>query len=461
MSAQTPDTDRRISALLALSLTLVALLDVVWLVIEARRGSVLVMLIAEALAVGAAWVAVSRSGWRRWLAIAVVVGAQVVVLIVIDGNGQVLKLLGFLALWPIIGLLARYALRVDPRTLAAMLIAGTSVGPLSQPTLIMNPWSGGGKVGKFDLVNEAEKRGITPVVLEKGDDIVQLAQDAVAQGADGLGAAGGDGTQALIADVAVEHGLPFVCIPAGTRNHFALDLGLDRDDVVGALDAFGDAVERSVDLAAVNGRTFVNNCSLGLYAKIVQSDAYRDAKLKTAADMLPQMLGPDAEPLDLNFTDGKGRAQHGTQMLLISNNPYQLDRVGGFGTRASMDTGRLGLVDVQVDSPREFRALVACQTAGRAQSYPGWVEWTAEQFQLESGDLVEIGVDGEALQMGPPLVFTSRPGVLRVRLPHHAPGRAPAAVAVNLDVATLRALAEVVSGKYPAGTTTVSAEPSA
>ena len=115
MSAQTPDTDRRISALLALSLTVVALLVLVWLVIEARRGSVLVMLIAEALAVGAAWVAVSRSGWRRWLAIAVVVGAQVVVLIVIDGNGQVLKLLGFLALWPIIALLARYALRVDPR----------------------------------------------------------------------------------------------------------------------------------------------------------------------------------------------------------------------------------------------------------------------------------------------------------------------------------------------------------
>ena len=412
MTTKTPEAGRRISALSALIVMLVALLVLVWLVLDARRGSILVVLVAEALAVGAAWVALSRGGWRRWLAAAVVLAAQVVVLIVIEGNGQILKLVAFLVLWPIIFALARYALRVDPRSLTAMVIAGTPVGSLSQPTLIMNPWSGGGKVGKFDLVNEARKRGITPVVLEKGDDIVQLAQDAVAQGADGLGAAGGDGTQALVADVAVEHGLPFVCIPAGTRNHFALDLGLDREDVVGALDAFGDGVERKVDLAAVNGRTFVNNCSLGLYAKIVQSDEYRDAKLKTAADMLPEMLGPDAEPLDLRFTDGNGKAQQGTQMLLISNNPYQLDRVGGFGTRARMDTGRLGMVDVQVDSPRAFRALVVAQTAGRPQSYAGWVEWTDEQFRLESDDLVEIGVDGEALQMEPPLVFTSRPGVL-------------------------------------------------
>ena len=62
-----------------------------------------------------------------------------------------------------------------------------------------------------------------------------------------------------------------VCVPAGTRNHFALDLGLNREDVTGAVDAFAEALERRVDLATVNDRVFVNNCSLGLYAKIVQS----------------------------------------------------------------------------------------------------------------------------------------------------------------------------------------------
>jgi diacylglycerol kinase family enzyme len=446
MTNGTAPISRRISAALALAGVGLAVLVFLWLVVEAERGSLVVIIVAQGLALGAAFIAVSRSGFLRWLAVAVIVAAWVITFLVIEGNGQVLKLLGFIALWPIIGMLARYALAVDSKSLSAQPIPGADVGPLTQATLIMNPWSGGGKVGQFDLVNEAEKRGVTPVVLQQGDDIVQLALDAVAAGADGLGAAGGDGTQALVADIAATHDLPFVCIPAGTRNHFALDLGLDRDDVVGALDAFGDAVERRVDLAAVNGRTFVNNCSLGVYARIVQSDAYRDAKAKTAARMLPEMLGPDPDLPDLRFTDGKDRARQSTQMLLVSNNPYLLDRVGGFGTRAAMDTGRLGMVDVQVESPSELRSLVALQAAGRVRQFSGWAEWTDGAFSLDSDGLVEIGVDGEALKLEPPLVFETRPGVLRVRLPHHAPGRAPAAVAVNLDMATTRALMGVVAG---------------
>ncbi len=104
--------------------------------------------------------------------------------------------------------------------------------------------------------------------------------------------AGGDGSQALVATVADRRDIAHVCIPAGTRNHFALDLGLDRDDVVGALDAFTDGAERRIDLAQVNDRVFVNNASLGVYAKVVQSDAYRDAKLETWTGMLPDLLGP-------------------------------------------------------------------------------------------------------------------------------------------------------------------------
>ena len=99
----------------------------------------------------------------------------------------------------------------------------------------------------------------------------------------------------------MEHDLPYVCVPAGTRNHLALDLGLDRDDVVGALDAFSSGGERPIDLAFVNERVFVNNVSLGIYAEIVQSDAYRDAKLATVESMLPELLGPRAKPFDLRF----------------------------------------------------------------------------------------------------------------------------------------------------------------
>jgi hypothetical protein len=133
------------------------------------------------------------------------------------------------------------------------------------PVLFYNPRSGGGKVVRFHVAREARRRGIEPIELRQGDDLEQLVRDAVFHGADALAMAGGDGSQATVAMVAAELGLPYACIPAGTRNHFALDLGVDRDDVVGALDAFVDGGERRVDLGEVNGRVFVNNVSLGLY----------------------------------------------------------------------------------------------------------------------------------------------------------------------------------------------------
>ena len=192
------------------------------------------------------------------------------------------------------------------------------------PVLLMNPKSGGGKAVKFDLAGECAARNIEAVVLGRDDDLLELAEDAIAGGADVIGMAGGDGSQALIATVASRHGIPHVVVPAGTRNHFALDLGLDRDDVVGALDAFADASERTIDLATVNGRVFVNNASLGLYAKIVQAEEYRDAKMRTAAALLPDLLGPDAEPLDLQYTGPDGTAHETAHMVLVSNNAYQL-----------------------------------------------------------------------------------------------------------------------------------------
>jgi diacylglycerol kinase family enzyme len=192
-----------------------------------------------------------------------------------------------------------------------------------------------------------------------------MAEDAIARGADVIGMAGGDGSQALVATVAARHDIPHVTVPAGTRNHFALDLGLDRDDVAGALDAFFDGIERRVDLAEVNGRVFVNNASLGLYAKIVQSSEYRDAKLKTAAGMLPDLLGPDAKPLDLRFTGPDGTVYPTAHLILVSNDPYQLDHLGGRGTREQIDQGTLGLVTARISGPVPARRFVALEAAGQ------------------------------------------------------------------------------------------------
>ena len=205
----------------------------------------------------------------------------------------------------------------------------------SHPVLFINPRSGGGKAQHHHLVDHCRQKRIEPIVLEEGDDLASLAAAAVSSGADAIGMAGGDGSQAEVAAVAAAHDLPYVCVPAGTRNHFALDIGIDRDDVVGALDAFHHGSERRIDLAQVNGRVFVNNASMGLYGKIVQSPEYRDAKLRTVIEMLPDLLGPDAEPFDLRFTGPDGAEYRGAQLVLVSNNPYKLDPVGTSGVSCS------------------------------------------------------------------------------------------------------------------------------
>ena len=290
-------------------------------------------------------------------------------------------------------------------------------------------------------------RGIEPIVLEPGDDLLRLAADAIARGADVIGMAGGDGSQALVATVASEHGIPHVCVPAGTRNHFALDLGLDRDDVVGALDAFHDGLERRVDLARVNGRVFVNNAAMGLYAKIVQSPAYRDAKMKTAADMLPDMIGPDARPVRPALPRTRRcRIPHRPPAAGVEQ-PLRADHLGGRGTRARLDLGTLGVVSARIAGPKEAVTFVGLEATGRIRSFRGWLEWDTPSFRVDSAGPIEIGIDGEALLMDPPLVFESLPGALRVRIPTHAPGSAPAATAVQLTGSTIGDLIRTAAGR--------------
>ncbi len=414
-------------------------------------GHVGVALLAIALillASGAIWVALTSRGTRRAVgaALATLAVLGLIAVIVTHWRG-LLFLFALLALLLLFGLCARDALGRS-RAAAVRRLAGNVVvvGAARSPVLIINPRSGGGKAQRFDLPAEAGRRGVTPIVMRPGDDLLSLAQRAIAGGAQAIGMAGGDGSQALVAGVAAQRGVAHVCIPAGTRNHFALDLGLDRDDVIGALEAFTDGVERRIDLAKVNGRVFVNNASLGVYAQVVQSPAYRDAKLATWTGMLPDLLGTDATPIDLRFQSPDGSICNDAPLVLVSNNPYQLTHLAGAGTRERIDTGMLGVVAARVRSSADVSKLVALELAGQVGRFPGLISWSALEFEVRSSESLAVGLDGEALMLQPPLHFESLPGALRVRLPRSA-GIAPAARATPLTSANLGALVRVVAGR--------------
>jgi diacylglycerol kinase family enzyme len=266
-----------------------------------------------------------------------------------------------------------------------------------QGFLIVNPRSGDG--GTNELVAAAHSRGIETHTLRDGDDLLALARTASSEV---LGMAGGDGSLAAVADVAVERDLPFVCVPFGTRNHFARDVGLDRTDPVAALAAFGDGVEQSVDIGRANDRLFLNNVSLGVYARVVhrrehhrrRSDAF--ARLRAlaivAAERHPAQLTVDGVPL---------RAR----VVVVSNNRYELTMLS-IGERERMNEGRLHL----------YAPLGVLRSS--------WAERSAEHFRIDAGGAsLRAAIDGEPVTLETPVEFRIQPGALRLRLPRDPLGQ--------------------------------------
>jgi diacylglycerol kinase family enzyme len=406
-------------------------------------GSVL----AGGLAISALWLAATNRR-VRWLAAiaALVFAAAAVASIVAAGRGA---LAVAAALFGIVlaSLLGTLALRWEVNQ--ALQKRWHEVPPTSRGVLLMNPESGNGKVSRLHLAEQARRRGIEPVLLEEGEDLRALAEAAAQRGADALGMAGGDGSQGVVATVAAAHAIAFVCVPAGTRNHFAMDLGIDNADPIRALGAFGAARESIIDLAEVNGRVFVNNVSLGVYARIVASDKYREAKQKTVAEMLPELLGRDAQPFGLVVESPQGPVTD-AQVVQVSNNPYELSSVAGFGSRARLDAGVLGVATVSIARPADVNRIVALEAAGHLARYPGWRSWTATGLEVGGPSCVAAAIDGEAVTMQSPLRFLLRPGALRVRIAPEEKGASPAFLHAPWTVSTLAGLARVVRGR-PSG----------
>jgi diacylglycerol kinase family enzyme len=418
---------RRATAAAALVLPLLALLTATVIAVEQFPQGLLV-LGGVAIALAAAWYGLLRRGAARVLGAGIALAVLTAALFVAVADGG--HLVGAALIVACLALTLSAA-----RAVFAIGAPLPSARAPAHPVLFFNPKSGGGKAERFNIAEEARRRGIEPIELTPGSDLEQLVRDAVARGADGLAMAGGDGSQAVVAKVAAELGLPYACIPAGTRNHFALDLGVDREDVVGALDAFADGGgERTVDLAEVSGQVFVNNVSLGLYAEAVQCDGYREAKLRTILGTAPEALGPTAEGPRLRWKGAHDEEQSSGAAILVSNNPYRLGRAIGSGTRPRLDEGRLGV------------AVFMGQAEGRRLGRP-LDQWSAGEFVVDGDGPVAAGVDGEAMKLEPPLRFRSRPGVLRARIAPTHPGASPSAGIPETPVAGVRSLLRAASGR--------------
>jgi diacylglycerol kinase family enzyme len=381
------------------------------------------------VALAAGWTALRSEGVRRLLAAVLTAAALAAAILALVLLGSVLVDLVVVALAVGAVLCARAAFRLRVELPAAP--------RPRRPVLFFNPRSGGGKATKLHLEEEARARGIAPVELGPGQDLRELVEEAVEGGADALAMAGGDGSQAVVAEVAARRGLPYACIPAGTRNHFALDLGVDRDDVVGALDAFVAGGERRVDLAAVNGRVFVNNVSIGLYANAVQRSAYRDAKLRTLVSMAPEELGSGHGGTALRWRGPDGKEGRDAVSLLVSNNSYRLGMGLGSGTRPRLDAGVLGVTTAEV--------------AAAGRHGVDLRRWCCRDFEIEADGPVAAGIDGEAATLQAPIHFSSMAGALSVRIARGHPGASPSTEVPRTLRQTVVELAHLAAGTDGAG----------
>ncbi len=449
MTTTGPPLRRRMAAVGAIALGVLGALLLLAIALSRFLVFGLALVALALLASGVARGAVSRGRHRgRWL----IVGAfglvlVVVCMVVVAVHHPWASLTAVVALGAA-GVSGVYAQRGYVRTAAAPEVEGRRRRlAASRRVLFLNPKSGGGKVVEFDLVAEARRRGVDTVVLEREDDLTTLAERAVADGAEVLGMAGGDGSQADVAAVCVAHDLPFVCIPAGTRNHFALDLNLDRSDPRLALDAFGDGIEIRVDHGLAGDRFFVNNVSLGMYPYIVEDPSYRDGRLKAAADLLPALMEGD-RAIDLQFRSPSGTAYTTAQVLLVSNNPYRgLVGLDGAGRRVSLQGGELGVLVLAAADTEELAAAARRLTLGvDLEHVPGCDQWTSTELRIDSdGASILAGVDGEAMDLPAPLLIRVVPAALRVVVPVGTPAP-PAATERLLSSQALGSLLEIAGG---------------
>ena len=279
----------------------------------------------------------------------------------------------------------------------------------NHPVLIVNLRSGNGRAAAIDLIHTAQRLGLETVTMQPGDDLAGLASSLVDQGCDHLMMAGGDGSLAIVAAVAVTRDVPFSCVPVGTRNHFAMDLGLDRSHPLQSLDAALDGSEKLIDVGIVAGQVFLNNVSFGIYPRAVADPEYRSHRARSMVDAAVDMVSHPETQITLTLPDG--RVVSDIEVLLASNNPYRFIGPPDFARRPTLDTGTLGII-------------LADRRSRQKRGPSAFTRWETQKLTVHSDPAsIQVGVDGELRQFQAPLEVTIAPKSLRVLIPRQTQSR--------------------------------------
>lgn len=412
----------RLAALATFLLYILLVFASIWLVAHNIIFALVVVATAAFLSY-TAWLVVTGSGKRRTKARLFVVIASVALIaefIYFIRQIEHVWALVIFAILTMIYLEAAEALRAYYwRQQRAMIQDTQRTAKFKKPYLIMNPKSGNGRAIKARIDVLAKEQGIKVLVLKKEDNVEDVARRAAKAGADVLGVSGGDGSIGAVAKVALEHKLPMVVLPGGTKCHFARDIGLDPERIVDSLAGF-TGVKRQIDLGSINGRIFLNNVSFGLYADIVDNPDYRDNKLRVTRQVLQEIVSGSKSIYDLQFLAGKKQIKKAVQVL-ASVNCYKTLSIFELGQRERLDEGILqitALTSLNDTMIKRLMRSISIDRLHKHEAIPDFYQWTAKTFNItSSAKKIVVGVDGEREEYKTPITVQVLPSALTVYVP--------------------------------------------
>jgi YegS/Rv2252/BmrU family lipid kinase len=287
--------------------------------------------------------------------------------------------------------------------------------------MFLNPSSGAknSPAEMAALEQAAGDAGLEVVRVTPGLDCPALIRERMRDGIRLFVAAGGDGTINTVIQPLVHSDGILGVIPAGTYNHFAKDLGIPlpwRD----ALEVVVEGTIKPVDAARVNDRFFVNNVSMGLYPELV---ARREEKGRDYSRWKARLLAGFATLRKYPHIAVTLETEHHhevvrTHVLMISNNSYEISRLGVEAPRLALEEGRLSVYWLPHVPRLTLMRFVAHYLAGRVREAPGFRSFRTSRVKLQSSKTrLHLGIDGEVATMETPLVITIVPQSLSVKVP--------------------------------------------